>query len=89
MKIEERVFLLEKLVGEALSILVGLNNTRRTNKPITIRQMEKNLIITSLARHSNNRTRTAKELGIGRVTLIDKMRRYGIVAESNSGRPHD
>ena len=37
---------------------------------------EKDLIEQALIRNNDNRTRTAKELGVSRVTLYNKMKRY-------------
>ena len=39
---------------------------------------EKDLIEQALVRNNYNRTRTAKELGVSRVTLYNKMKRYGL-----------
>lgn len=39
---------------------------------------EKELIEEALMRNNYNRTRTAKELGVSRVTLYNKMKRYGL-----------
>ena len=39
---------------------------------------EKDLIEQALIRNNYNRTRTAKELGVSRVTLYNKMKRYGL-----------
>lgn len=47
---------------------------------------ERAIIIETLARHHNNRTRVAKELGISRVTLYNKLRKYGLMEESESSR---
>ncbi|MBN2440529.1 MAG: sigma-54-dependent Fis family transcriptional regulator [Spirochaetales bacterium] len=44
----------------------------------TIRQIEKDAILTALARWEGNRTKTAEELGITRRTLFNKMKEYGI-----------
>ncbi len=39
---------------------------------------EKRIIAEALARHGGNRSACARALGISRVTLIDKLRRYGL-----------
>ncbi len=39
---------------------------------------EKDLIEQALIRNNYNRTRTARELGVSRVTLYNKMKRYGL-----------
>lgn len=40
---------------------------------------EKDLIAAALARNGHSRTRTARELGISRVTLYNKMKRYALL----------
>ncbi len=41
-------------------------------------QIEQRIIEESLRRHSHHRTKTAKELGISRVTLYNKMKKFGM-----------
>ena len=50
----------------------------RRHTPLTIEEMERMHIERTLKHHKGNRTRTAKELGISRATLITKIRRYAI-----------
>jgi DNA-binding NtrC family response regulator len=40
---------------------------------------ERHRILQALTQHGNNRTRAAKELGISRVALYKKLRKFGIV----------
>jgi DNA-binding NtrC family response regulator len=40
---------------------------------------ERQRIVQALAKHDNNRTRAAKELGISRVALYKKLRKFGLV----------
>lgn len=40
---------------------------------------EVNAIVESLARNDNNRARTARDLGISRVTLYKKLHKYGLI----------
>ena len=40
---------------------------------------EKDLITAALARNGLSRTQTARELGISRVTLYNKMKRYALM----------
>jgi DNA-binding NtrC family response regulator len=40
---------------------------------------EKDLIAQALSRNGQSRTRTARELGISRVTLYNKMKRYSML----------
>lgn len=42
------------------------------------REAERHAIHQALAKHANNRVRTARELGISRVTLYKKLRQYGL-----------
>ncbi len=42
--------------------------------------MEQKVIETTLRRHNNHRTATARELGISRVTLYNKMKKFGMLA---------
>ena len=39
-------------------------------------------IVQALDKHDNNRTRTAKELGISRVALYKKLHKFGLVNTS-------
>ena len=41
-------------------------------------RFERDLIVSALERHDSNQTQTAKALGISRVGLIDKMKKYGL-----------
>ena len=40
---------------------------------------ERQRILQALTQHGNNRTRVAKELGISRVALYKKLRKFGLV----------
>lgn len=55
-------------------------------KPMTldqrIEQVERHILEESLERHNQHRTDTARELGISRVTLYNKMRKFGMLASS-------
>ncbi|MFO1093451.1 MAG: sigma-54 dependent transcriptional regulator [Planctomycetaceae bacterium] len=43
---------------------------------------ERELIVAALARNGHRRTQTARELGISRVTLYNKMKRYALLGET-------
>jgi DNA-binding NtrC family response regulator len=43
---------------------------------------ERQRILQALTRHNNNRTRAAKELGISRVALYKKLRKFGLVGST-------
>jgi DNA-binding NtrC family response regulator len=43
-----------------------------------VEAFERGLILQALREYGGNRSETARRLGIGRVTLLDKMKKYGI-----------
>jgi len=48
------------------------------HRPLTLDQVERAQIERALAHHAGNRTRAARELGISRATLINKIRAYAL-----------
>jgi transcriptional regulator with PAS, ATPase and Fis domain len=56
----------------------GVGDRRHT--PMSIDDLENQHIERTLRYHGGNRTRAAKELGISRATLINKIKRYNITA---------
>tara|TARA_B100000927_G_C16466520_1_gene469928 strand:- start:221 stop:502 length:282 start_codon:yes stop_codon:yes gene_type:complete len=44
-----------------------------------VEQLEKDRIVSALALHKGNRTRTADHLGIGRTLLLHKLKKYELV----------
>jgi DNA-binding NtrC family response regulator len=50
----------------------------RTYRPRTLEDVEREQIERALRHHSGNRTRTARELGISRATLINKIKSYAL-----------
>ena len=46
------------------------------SSPMTIRDVEKSLILSTLEKHNNNRTKTAELLGISVRTLRNKLNEY-------------
>ena len=54
----------------------------------TVQQMERQLIVETLAAHDGNRTHTAKALGLSRRALLYKIKRYAISDRVDMG-PHD
>ena len=46
--------------------------------PITLRDMEREMIRATLAQNNGNRSKTAKILGVARQTLLNKLKEYGI-----------
>ncbi|HEX9727179.1 MAG TPA: sigma-54 dependent transcriptional regulator [Gemmatimonadales bacterium] len=61
----------------AAEIRRGTSSSRRS-RPASLRETERIQIERVLAYHAGNRTRTARELGISRVTLLKKIKDYGI-----------
>lgn len=64
----------------SLGMPMGMSNKSGEDHTLTgkIALTEREIIEQALFRNSFSRTRTAKELGISRVTLYNKMKRYGI-----------
>ena len=83
--IVERAYLLSKNDNEILSKHFILENTTSLKKsknissqdPITIAEMEKELIYNALERLGDNRNKAAEELGITVRTLRNKLHQYG------------
>ncbi|TFG53964.1 MAG: sigma-54-dependent Fis family transcriptional regulator [Gemmatimonadales bacterium] len=63
------------LAGE-LRARAGFGDRRHT--PMTLDELEKIQMERTLRSHAGNRTRSARELGISRATLINKIKRYNI-----------
>jgi transcriptional regulator of acetoin/glycerol metabolism len=51
---------------------------RAADRPRTLAQVEREQIERALRHHGGNRTRAARELGISRATLINKIRVYAL-----------
>ena len=68
---------LRPLAGKA-SFSTGNGQSPRTLEQ-HIEQIEQRIIEESLHRHNHHRTLTAKELGISRVTLYNKMKKFGML----------
>jgi len=56
---------------------------------LTLAEMERRLIESTLERTAGNRSRTARRLGINRGTLYNKLRQYRIVAAFSEKEPED
>ncbi len=50
-----------------------------TETPITLRDMEREMIRATLAQNKGNRSKTAKILGVARQTLLNKLKEYDIL----------
>lgn len=70
-----------KLQAAHLGIKVKSANTLKA-KPGTIREMERELIYTTLRESKGNMVRTSKSLGISRATLYRKVQEYGLTETS-------
>ena len=68
--------------------LLGLPDTgaRPSPTPGTLAEIEREAIVTALARTGNNRVRAAGELGIARSTLAEKIRKLGLATRPDSGQ---
>ena len=53
----------------------------------TLQELERLAIVEGLARTNGDKEATARQLGISRASIYDKIRRYGLRPESGSGRP--
>src|SRR5688572_13586895 len=67
----------EHLPGE-FRARAGVGDRRHT--PLSLEDLERQHIERTLKHHAGNRTRAAIELGISRATLINKIKRYNIIA---------
>jgi transcriptional regulator with PAS, ATPase and Fis domain len=67
----------EHLPGE-FRARAGVGDRRHT--PLSLDDLERQHIERTLKHHAGNRTRAAIELGISRATLINKIKRYNIIA---------
>ncbi len=56
----------------------GAGGTERRHAPVTLAEVERQQIERALKFHDGNRTRAARELGISRATLINKIKVYGL-----------
>ena len=56
-------------------------STRRKTSPLSLSDLEAELIREALLQNNNSRTATAKQLGIHKTTLWRKMKRLGIESE--------
>lgn len=53
--------------------------TTPVQTPVTLRDMEREMIRSTLAQHNGNRSKTAKVLGVARQTLLNKLKEYDIL----------
>lgn len=63
----------------SLAMSEGVSRTRSLTLEARVEETEKRIIEESLRRHNHHRTATAKELGISRVTLYNKMKKFGML----------
>ncbi len=62
--------------------------TGQAGGALSLREMEKRMILAALERHHGSRTRAARELGVHPATLYRKLRAYGITSSKRHGVPH-
>jgi DNA-binding NtrC family response regulator len=73
----------DRITAESLAPLLHRRvDTRTTGAAASLKDLERKAIVEALARHDGNRTRAAEALGIGRRTLQNKLKLYGLAEES-------
>jgi DNA-binding NtrC family response regulator len=60
------------------SVPVAVHKPSRNELDSARQHGERHRILQALAKHDNNRTHVAKELGISRVALYKKLRKFGL-----------
>jgi DNA-binding NtrC family response regulator len=70
--------------GDVRMLLQRPEPEKRESEVKPIREMEKEAIISALDRYGGNRTKAAEALGIGRRTLQNKLKSYGMADYGNS-----
>ena len=63
---------------EAMEDLDWSQNIVQIPLATEVEMLEKERIVNALSSHEGNRTKTAKELGIGRTLLIHKLKKYNL-----------
>ncbi|MBA7709645.1 Transcriptional regulatory protein ZraR [subsurface metagenome] len=76
--IERAVILVEKDIISLNDLGITAKIQKFRIKKGTLDQVQKQAIIEALMRWEGNRTRAAKELGITRKTLLNKIKEYGL-----------
>jgi DNA-binding NtrC family response regulator len=73
--------------GLDLALLPGAAGADRTVEPLTLKERvqayERGLVVEALRAAGGNRSEAARRLGVSRVTLHDKLRRYGLGAQDD------
>jgi DNA-binding NtrC family response regulator len=73
--------------GLDLALLPGAAGADRTVEPLTLKERvqayERGLVVEALRGAGGNRSEAARRLGVSRVTLHDKLRRYGLGADGD------
>ncbi|MBU1418652.1 MAG: sigma-54 dependent transcriptional regulator [Proteobacteria bacterium] len=57
----------------------SVDETPHATTPLTLRDMEREMIRATLAQHKGNRSKTAKILGVARQTLLNKLKEYDLL----------
>jgi DNA-binding NtrC family response regulator len=78
--VEKAVLLSEGSVLKPADFVIGtgIRNTQKQVREFNLEDQEKMLIMKALNTFGNNKKLTAKELGINRTTLYNKMRKHGL-----------
>ncbi len=71
-------FVIRPLDPEHLAVAVARAAEARRWRPRTLNDVERDQIERTLRYHGGNRTRAARDLGISRATLINKIRAYAL-----------
>jgi DNA-binding NtrC family response regulator len=80
-----------RLTGDVKRAASGSNRAPTLAEAVgrAVERLERGLIQATLAEQKGNRTATAEVLDINRKTLFNKMRAYGLMAESETGSDDD
>jgi DNA-binding NtrC family response regulator len=79
--IERAIILSEEKTIHAAEVLIGANSfqpAKDANRVMTMDEMEKQFILSSLDDHDGNVSQTAKTLGLTRTALYRRMKKHGL-----------
>ena len=84
-EIQRAVLMTEGPLVELRDLSIGPNQARKDEAELTLMaSMERDTIIQLLTETGGNKAEAAKRLGIGRQTLYNKIKEYGIQAETGN-----
>ena len=76
--IEKAVILSDSNTISPDSFFFKSTGSTRSNVPLTLEEMEKQLINDSIEKHDGNLSLAAKQLGVTRQTLYNKLKKYDV-----------